>query len=169
MLMLFMVAAMAAETERELIHERTMGGLAAAAAQGRYGGAAPNEGGMMAEQRGPAIRLQDVPGAGWQFYSDRPVPDVASAAVRMLPDGCVLDGELASSIDGRLNFDALQRRLVTSPAKAATWSLPCRRRTSCSTCWRSAASICAPSAGPYAVDAWSNCRQRGRRRCSCHR
>jgi hypothetical protein len=72
--MLFMVAAMAAETERELIHERTMGGLAAAAAQGRYGGAAPNEGGMMAEQRGPVIRLQDGPGAGWQFYSDRPVP-----------------------------------------------------------------------------------------------
>jgi hypothetical protein len=36
----------------------------------------------------------------------------------MLPDGCVLDGELVGSIDGRLNFDALQRRLVTSPAKA---------------------------------------------------
>jgi DNA invertase Pin-like site-specific DNA recombinase len=36
--MLFMVAAMAAEMERELIHERTMDGLAAAAAQGRYGG-----------------------------------------------------------------------------------------------------------------------------------
>ncbi|MFB4307453.1 recombinase family protein [Actinomadura sp. GTD37] len=36
--MLFMVAAMAAEMERELIHERTMDGLAAANAQGRYGG-----------------------------------------------------------------------------------------------------------------------------------
>ena len=36
--MLFMVAAMAAEMERELIHERTMDGLAAAAARGRYGG-----------------------------------------------------------------------------------------------------------------------------------
>ena len=36
--MLFMVAAMAAEMERELIHERTMDGLAAAAAQGRFGG-----------------------------------------------------------------------------------------------------------------------------------
>ena len=35
--MLFMVAAMAAEMERDLIHERTMDGLAAAAAQGRYG------------------------------------------------------------------------------------------------------------------------------------
>ena len=36
--MLFMVAAMAAEMERELIHERTVDGLAAAAARGRYGG-----------------------------------------------------------------------------------------------------------------------------------
>ena len=39
--MLFMVAAMAAEMERELIHERTMDGLAAANAQGRYGGRPP--------------------------------------------------------------------------------------------------------------------------------
>jgi DNA invertase Pin-like site-specific DNA recombinase len=36
--MLFMVAAMAAEMERELISERTFDGLAAAAAQGRRGG-----------------------------------------------------------------------------------------------------------------------------------
>jgi DNA invertase Pin-like site-specific DNA recombinase len=36
--MLFMVAAMAAEMERDLIHERTMDGLAAANAQGRFGG-----------------------------------------------------------------------------------------------------------------------------------
>ncbi len=36
--MLFLVAAMAAEMERDLIHERTMDGLAAAAAQGRRGG-----------------------------------------------------------------------------------------------------------------------------------
>ncbi|MEU7768585.1 recombinase family protein [Nocardia sp. NPDC049190] len=39
--MLFMVAAMAAEMERELIRERTLDGLAAAAAQGRKGGRPP--------------------------------------------------------------------------------------------------------------------------------
>lgn len=39
--MLFLVAAMAAEMERDLIHERTMDGLAAAAAQGRTGGGRP--------------------------------------------------------------------------------------------------------------------------------
>jgi DNA invertase Pin-like site-specific DNA recombinase len=39
--MLFMVAATAAEMERELIHERTVDGLAAANAQGRYGGGLP--------------------------------------------------------------------------------------------------------------------------------
>lgn len=36
--MLFMVASMAAEMERDLIHERTLDGLAAAAAQGRHRG-----------------------------------------------------------------------------------------------------------------------------------
>ncbi len=39
--MLFMVAAMAAEMERDLIRERTLDGLAAAAAQGRKGGRPP--------------------------------------------------------------------------------------------------------------------------------
>ncbi len=39
--MLFLVAAMAAEMERDLIRERTMDGLAAAAAQGRRGGRPP--------------------------------------------------------------------------------------------------------------------------------
>jgi hypothetical protein len=39
--MLFMVASMAAEMERDLIKERTLDGLAAAAAQGRTGGRPP--------------------------------------------------------------------------------------------------------------------------------
>jgi DNA invertase Pin-like site-specific DNA recombinase len=39
--MLFMVASMAAEMERDLIRERTLDGLAAAAAQGRTGGRPP--------------------------------------------------------------------------------------------------------------------------------
>ncbi|MFF0248996.1 helix-turn-helix domain-containing protein [Streptosporangium sandarakinum] len=39
--MLFMVAAMAAEMERDLIRERTLDGLAAAAAHGRKGGRPP--------------------------------------------------------------------------------------------------------------------------------
>ncbi|MEV0800577.1 hypothetical protein AB0I34_22995 [Kribbella sp. NPDC050281] len=46
-------------------------------------------------------------------------PDIAAAATRQVPDGVVLDGELAIlGGDGRLSFDALQQRLVTSPAKA---------------------------------------------------
>jgi ATP-dependent DNA ligase len=47
-------------------------------------------------------------------------PDIAATAVRQLADGVVLDGELTILVDGRLSFDALQRRLVTSPAKART-------------------------------------------------
>ncbi|WP_406057488.1 hypothetical protein [Kribbella sp. NBC_00889] len=50
--------------------------------------------------------------------SDR-FPDIVTAAVRQLPGGVVLDGELVIlGADGRLSFDALQQRLVTSPAKA---------------------------------------------------
>jgi ATP-dependent DNA ligase len=46
-------------------------------------------------------------------------PDIATAAVRQLPDAVVLDGELVIlGANGRLSFDALQQRLVTSPAKA---------------------------------------------------
>jgi ATP-dependent DNA ligase len=45
--------------------------------------------------------------------------DIAAAAVSQLPDGVVLDGELVVSTNGRLDFDALQKRLVTtSPARA---------------------------------------------------
>ncbi|GAA1531048.1 ATP-dependent DNA ligase [Kribbella lupini] len=45
-------------------------------------------------------------------------PDVARAAAAQLDDGAVVDGELVIMVDGRLSFDALQRRLVTTPAKA---------------------------------------------------
>ncbi|MFC6156121.1 ATP-dependent DNA ligase [Kribbella jiaozuonensis] len=46
-------------------------------------------------------------------------PDIAAAAILQVPDGVVLDGELVIlGADGRLSFDALQQRLVTSPAKA---------------------------------------------------
>jgi ATP-dependent DNA ligase len=45
--------------------------------------------------------------------------DIAAAAVSQLPDGVVLDGELlVVGTNGRLDFDGLQKRLVTtSPAK----------------------------------------------------
>jgi ATP-dependent DNA ligase len=45
-------------------------------------------------------------------------PDIARAAEQQLPAGAVVDGELVIVLDGRLSFDALQRRLVTSPGKA---------------------------------------------------
>ncbi|HEY3514511.1 MAG TPA: hypothetical protein VGL36_35355, partial [Kribbella sp.] len=38
--------------------------------------------------------------------------DVAAAAVRQVPEGVVLDGELVVYVDGRLSFDELQHRLA---------------------------------------------------------
>jgi ATP-dependent DNA ligase len=44
-------------------------------------------------------------------------PDIVRAADQQLPAGAVVDGELVILVDGRLSFDALQHRLVKSPAK----------------------------------------------------
>ncbi|MDQ0241420.1 ATP-dependent DNA ligase [Arthrobacter bambusae] len=38
-------------------------------------------------------------------------PDLESAAAAMIPAGCVVDGEAVVWSEGRLNFEALQRRL----------------------------------------------------------
>jgi ATP-dependent DNA ligase len=42
----------------------------------------------------------------------RAFPDVADAAARLLPSGCVVDGELLIWGEGSLDFGALQRRLA---------------------------------------------------------
>jgi ATP-dependent DNA ligase len=43
-------------------------------------------------------------------------PDLVAAASEQIPPGCVVDGEAVIWSRGRLDFDALQRRLVTSKA-----------------------------------------------------
>jgi ATP-dependent DNA ligase len=45
-------------------------------------------------------------------------PDIVRAATAQLPPSAVVDGELVILVDGRLSFDALQRRLVTTAATA---------------------------------------------------
>jgi ATP-dependent DNA ligase len=46
-------------------------------------------------------------------------PDVATVAATNLPNGTVVDGEVVMWNGDRLDFDLLQQRLVTPPAKAA--------------------------------------------------
>src|SRR4030095_9866093 len=46
-------------------------------------------------------------------------PDLVAAAAAQLAPGVVLDGEAVVWLDGRLNFDQLQRRMVSRPAVAA--------------------------------------------------
>ncbi|MEU4295142.1 hypothetical protein AB0E63_43570 [Kribbella sp. NPDC026596] len=65
-------------------------------------------------RRGDEARLRSRNG---KDLTDR-FPDVAAAAVRQIPDGVVLDGELVILVNGKLSFGALQRRLVTAPSKA---------------------------------------------------
>ena len=47
---------------------------------------------------------------------NRYFPDVLAAAVEQIPPGCVVDGELVVWTGDRLDFDALQLRLVTARA-----------------------------------------------------
>jgi hypothetical protein len=96
-------------------------------------------------------------------------PDIAAAAVRQIPAGVVLDREVVILLDGKLSFDALQRRLVTAPSKARKLVADAPASYVASTCWRRPASICARSAGPYAAADSKNSRRIGPRRCSCHR
>src|SRR4029453_12990074 len=46
-------------------------------------------------------------------------PDLVAAAEAQLAAGVVLDGEAVVWLGGRLNFDQLQRRMVSRPAVAA--------------------------------------------------
>ena len=41
-------------------------------------------------------------------------PDLAAAARHQVPEGCIIDGEVVIWTNGRLDFDALQRRMVTA-------------------------------------------------------
>lgn len=43
-------------------------------------------------------------------------PDLVAAAERELPEGCIVDGEAVIWNNNRLDFDALQRRMVTAKA-----------------------------------------------------
>jgi ATP-dependent DNA ligase len=64
-------------------------------------------------------------GVGAQVWSRRghditgAFPDLAEVAARLLPPGCVLDGELLIWGDGHLDFGALQRRLAAGKNAAS--------------------------------------------------
>jgi len=81
--MLFMVAAMAAEMERDLIRERTLDGLAAAAAQGRRGGRPPAIDPDTQDVRPPGADLPQIQPAAGQVVR-RPVVRVGVGAPEFL-------------------------------------------------------------------------------------
>lgn len=46
-------------------------------------------------------------------------PDLMAAAATLVPPGVVLDGEIVSFVNGRMSFDHLQHRMVSTAAAAA--------------------------------------------------
>ena len=94
-------------------------------------------------------------------------PDIVAAAVRQLPGGVVLDGELGIlGADGRLSFDALQQRLATSPAKARAKAARVPAAYAAFDLLAIGQWIRLPSAGPCAGDDSSSWQARGCRRCN---
>ncbi len=67
-----------------------------------------------------AVCLVDVDGVSlWSRQGkdlSRYFPDALAAVTEQIPTGCVVDGELVVWSGDRLDFDALQRRLVTARA-----------------------------------------------------
>ena len=64
---------------------------------------------------GAGVQIQARSG---RIITDR-VPDIAGAAVRQLPAGAVLDGEIVAFAGGRVDFGAVQSIALSSPARAA--------------------------------------------------
>ncbi|WP_156251022.1 ATP-dependent DNA ligase [Pseudactinotalea terrae] len=65
--------------------------------------------------RGERVRISSRTGTD---LTDR-FPEIAAAAERDLPPGCTIDGELVAWEAGRLDFPALQRRMVSSKSGIA--------------------------------------------------
>ncbi|WP_218061854.1 recombinase family protein [Planobispora rosea] len=149
--MLFMVAAMAAEMERDLIRERTNDGLAAAAAQGRRGGRPPAiDADKLAAARARRSRGETIPaiakaiGVGrstlYRALEDDPAPVAAVPGVGRAVDR---EQELSAPMlspaldDGRDAVEAVAsapagRDQEQEPSAPSIWQRygdPMRRRT----------------------------------------
>ncbi|WP_353938343.1 hypothetical protein [Streptomyces ficellus] len=79
-------------------------------------------------------------------------PDLVTAAAQ-LPYGLVLDGELVVWSEGRLSFEALQRRVPPAAAQPSSSPARCPPTSSPSTSFRSTVANCSSSrttaAAPY--------------------
>jgi hypothetical protein len=72
----------------------------------------------MAEQRGPVIRLQDGPGAGWQFHQDDFLERI-HAAQRIRRAGRLRLGTRLRTTDLRGRLDLARDQLPPRPARVA--------------------------------------------------
>ncbi|WP_442914446.1 ATP-dependent DNA ligase [Kribbella sp. NBC_01484] len=89
-------------------------------------------------------------------------PDVVGALEAQLRVDCVLDGELVVWTGERVEFDALQRRMVNTAAtvrRRLVVKEPARSWRSM--CWRSTASISAICGGRSGVAGWSRWHRTG--------
>jgi ATP-dependent DNA ligase len=86
----------------------------------------PRDGGFVYEPKWDGFRAIVFRGAGDIYIQsrdlkplDRYFPDVHDSLLRLLPDGCVVDGEIVVATPHGLDFDALQLRLHPAESRVA--------------------------------------------------
>jgi len=87
----------------------------------------PDGGGFLYEPKWDGFRAIVFRGGSDVFIQsrdlrplDRYFPELHDACLRLLPDGCVVDGEIVIAAPEGLDFDALQLRLHPAASRAAT-------------------------------------------------
>ena len=86
----------------------------------------PADGNLLYEPKWDGFRAIVFRGAGDMYIQsrdlkplDRYFPDLHQSLLDLLPDGCVVDGEIVIATPNGLDFDALQLRLHTAQSRAA--------------------------------------------------
>jgi ATP-dependent DNA ligase len=93
----------------------------------KLSGAIPEGGGWLYEPKWDGFRALVFRGGPGEVYIqsrdlkplDRYFPDLHDPLLTLLPDGCVLDGEIVIASEGGLDFDTLQLRLHPAASRVA--------------------------------------------------
>lgn len=117
--------------------------LALAKAVDRIPAAGALPGGCVYEPKWDGFRMAVLVGNGevslWSRQGKnlpRYFPDLVAAAAEQIPPGFALDGEAVIWSNERLDFDALQQRMITSKSKLNALAVERRRHSLPSIYWR---------------------------------
>jgi len=100
---------------------------------------------------------------------DRYFPELHDPLVRMLPERCVMDGEIVIAGEGGLDFEALLLRIHPAASRVKMLAEQSPSSFVAWICWRSATTISASSRSRSGERSWRPRSARRRRRFTCPR